>query len=181
MKALIYLSKIVLTYIFTISLSLNSAFVNTNDTEIYFNGILNMIPEEHLEILEDAGWDIVLTNQNLALTYVYNVPIAGITDYSIKTIYIYNTRHSIYRAVIHEVGHVLAYELGNIDETDEFIRIYNDEKNNFTDFTKPWSTHCIVNEDEYFASVYHDMILDYDRTLEDVPLSVEYIEEYLGF
>ena len=140
---------------------------------------LSLIPDSDLQYLYDHGWTITLTDMNLAMEYGYSGSIVGITDYEEKIVYVANRWSAIRRATIHEVGHALCRSHGRLDSTTEFIGLYNEEKDHFHDITSVGDGHEIESACEYFASVYQNMVLDYEGTRSDVPLTVAYIEREL--
>jgi hypothetical protein len=147
--------------------------------EEMFQYELSLIPFEHLQFLKLRGWKIELTSKNLAEEYNYPSQICGMTDYNKRIIYISSNSATIRRSTIHEVGHAIAYELGWAEEKEEFLKIYEEEKDYFTDVTSIGDGHETADNYEYFASVYQNMILNYPQTRSDVPKTVEYIEECL--
>ena len=167
----------------TTTVETTAANTQTQDPTVQdlFENEISLIPSNQLEFLRSRGWSWEITGMNLAQRYGYSVGIVGITDYSQKTIYITNRSNKIRRATIHEFGHALAAELGDVDETEEFYEIFYDERDNFHDCTNTTGDgHNTVSTDEYFASVYQNMILNYDETYADVPRTVEYIERVLS-
>lgn len=147
--------------------------------EEMFQYELSLIPFEHLQFLKLRGWKIELTSKNLAEEYNYPSQICGMTDYNKRIIYISSNSATIRRSTIHEVGHAIAYELGWAEEKEEFLEIYEEEKDYFADVTSIGDGHETADIYEYFASVYQNMILNYQQTRSDVPKTVEYIEECL--
>ena len=159
----------------------NAYTVPTGGTaEERFEYELSLIPFDQLQFLRLRGWKIELTSMNLAAEYGYSSSICGITDYNKNIIYISSNSNTIRRATIHEVGHAIAYELGWVEETDEFVEIFEEEKEFFTDCCSIGDGHEISDKYEYFASVYQNMILDYSDTKSEVPKTVEYIEDCLS-
>jgi hypothetical protein len=148
--------------------------------EELFDAEIALIPVNHLRYLADNGWTWCVTSMDLAAEFGYDVSVVGVTYYPGKVIYIADRSEVIRRATIHEFGHALAYQLGDVDETDEFYDIFYAERDNFHDCTSIGDGHEIMNTDEYFASVYQNMILNYDETYADVPRTVEYIERVLS-
>ena len=145
-----------------------------------FDAQLALIPANQLQFLIDRGWTWEITSDDLASRFGYSYYIVGLTYYSQKHIYIADNTSKIRRATLHEFGHALAWELDEADETDEFYDIYYAERNNFTDCTNPSTSYNISSTDEYFASVYQNMLLDYDGTYADVPQTVDYINSVLS-
>lgn len=145
-----------------------------------FNQELALVPAHHLGFLKEKGWKIELTTKDLAAEYGYSSYICGITLYKEKIVYISATEYAIRRSTIHEIGHAIACQLGFVEVTDEFKEIYEDEKDYFSDCTSVGDGHEISSVYEYFASVYQNMILDYDDTKAEIPRTVAYIEKCLG-
>ena len=140
------------------------------------------VPPALLDHDEDGGsssYSIELTDMNLAAAYGYSGSIVGITDYETKTVYVANKWSAIRRATIHEIGHALDNAHGTVSCTSEFKSIYYSERYDFHDCTSVGDGHETSDVIEYFASVYQNMILNYDATKSDVPETVAYIERVL--
>lgn len=148
--------------------------------EELFEYELSLVPFEQLQFLKLRGWKIELTSKDLAAEYGYPSRICGITDYNKNIIYISSNAGTIRRATIHEIGHAIAYELGWVEETDEFVEIFESEKEYFTDCCSIGDGHETSDKYEYFASVYQNMILDYADTKAEVPRTVAYIEDCIS-
>lgn len=132
------------------------------------------------DYLLEQGWDFILTSEDFGGYYGYSQSICGLTVYGERTVYIREDEWSIRRSTLHEVGHAVDYECGWASETPEFREIFDREKYNFTDCVSIGDGHEISNVNEYFASVYQNMILDYWGTVDEVPDTVDYIERQLG-
>lgn len=145
-----------------------------------FDEELAKVPYNHLQFLYDDGWTFDLTDEDFGSRYGYSVSICGLTIYRERTIYIRADEWSIHRSAIHELGHALDYEFDWASETDEFNNIFNKERYNFTDCVSIGDGHEISDVNEYWASVYQNMILDYWETYSEVPETVEYIERHLA-
>ena len=148
--------------------------------EDIFDEEISNVPDEQLQFIYDNGWNFNITDENFGSYYGYTVSICGLTVYGEKTIYIRDNERAIHRSAIHELGHALDYEFNWASETDEFNEIFEREKYNFNDCVSIGDGHEISNVNEYWASVYQNMILNYDATYEAVPETVEYIERYLN-
>lgn len=144
-----------------------------------FNDELALVPSSDMDYIKSRGWTIELTDMNLAAAYGYSGSIVGITDYETKTVYIANKWSAIRRATIHEIGHALDNAHGTVSCTSEFKSIYYSERYDFHDCTSVGDGHETSDVIEYFASVYQNMILNYDATKSDVPETVAYIERVL--
>ena len=151
-------------------------YVYEPTTEELLEAELDLLPDGLLEYLYDNGWKIELTDMNLSEEYDYPMSICGITLYDEKQIYITDGTYYIRRVTLHEVGHAFAYESGKVDLTREFKEIYNEEKDNFVDCTSIGDGHETSDVQEYFASVFQNMFLDYEETYNSVPETVNYIE-----
>ena len=148
--------------------------------EELFRRELSLVPFKHIQFLKLRGWRIEMTSKDIAAEYGYSSQLTGITDYNKNIIYISAKDYAIRRATIHEIGHALAYELGWAEETYEFYVCYELEKDRFTDCCSVGDGHEISDKYEYFASVYQNIVLDYDETCSEVPRTVSYIEKRLS-
>jgi hypothetical protein len=146
----------------------------------FFDWELAKVPQNELQFLYDNGWEFDLTGEDFGGFYGYSENICGLTVYREKTIYIRDDEWSIQRSAIHELGHALDYEFDWASETPEFYKIYDKEKYNFEDCVSIGDGHEIADVNEYWASVYQNMVLNYDDTYADIPETVEYIESYLN-
>ena len=79
--------------------------------------------------------------------------------------------------VYHELGHYLAYTTGKTDLSDEFIKIYNKEKNKFDGDIKDYITS---NSREYFAESYRDYVTRKTTLKKKRPQTYKYIEKVLN-
>lgn len=145
-----------------------------------FDKEMAKVPYKQLQFIYDNGWEFDITGEDFGGYYGYTVSICGLTIYGEKTIYIRDDEWSIHRCAIHELGHALDYEFDWASETDEFEQIFEKEKYNFSDCVSIGDGHEISDVNEYWASVYQNMILNYDDTYEDIPETVEYIERHLN-
>ena len=84
------------------------------------------IPEEIRYNFQEAGWQLVITDRDIAENY-YNGPVkgrlAGLTDSQEKRIYVHSKRNDIRRALIHEFGHFFDYSTGMSSFTLDFKAI----------------------------------------------------------
>ena len=141
---------------------------------------LTILPDNLLNYLYDNDWEIELTDMNLAEEFDFPMQIAGLTYYDTKTIYISNAdEYYIRRVTLHEVGHAFAYQANEADLTNEFLKIYEEERYNFVDCTSIGDGHEFSDSQEYFASVFQNIYLNYDETVANVPKTVYYIENVI--
>ena len=80
----------------------------------------------------------------------------------------YLTNHVIY----HELGHFVGFMAGNVDRNNEFLAIYNGEKDNYTKLNKPY---VCQNSSEFFAECYGLYITDPAYLKKNLPYSYNYI------
>lgn len=64
-------------------------------------------------------------------------------------------------------------------ETTEFNEIYQQEHNNFHDYSSVGDKHEILNLNEYFASVFANILFNTQQTQREVPRSYEYVSRYI--
>ena len=108
-------------------------------TRLYAASKVNDVPERYMNMLE--GWNIIITTKpivdvikendfNLKETTIIAADnkFSGICSYKKKTVYINAKEPSIDQAVSHEIGHAIDGILEYPSKTEEFINIYNKEK-----------------------------------------------------
>lgn len=121
---------------------------------------LNKIPSSLLNSFDNSGWKIYLTGEDLASTHFDHKykSVQGLTNYKNKYILIEDEEYKINNSLIHEFGHYLDYSLNFVSNSDEFIKIYNDEvyefKNNIN------NPNCVRDSREFFAEEFYYYIVD---------------------
>ena len=143
---------------------------------------LTLVPDYILDHLYDEGWSIDIADFDISERYGYEMHVVGLTIYGEHQIWI--TDGYIRRTTIHELGHAIDFECDWASDTYEFYDLYVSEHRNFVDITSVGDGHEYSNAEEYFASVYQNMVLDYYGTYAEVPGTCAYIErvisEYIG-
>ena len=109
------------------------------------------------QFLKD-GWELILTTDNLAEVYHPEYDkVFGITDYSIKTIYIQAEPIAI-PYLLHEFGHYIDYTNGFPSKSSEFYSIYQNE---ICLFRESILQTAIVNDPtEFFSYTFHYSIVN---------------------
>lgn len=138
---------------------------------------LRKIPGRNVEVLFQNHWNIIITDENIGEEFGFDVPVSAITDYNTKTIYVKDNRIEV--ALLHEIGHVIDYESDRPSNSIEFQNIYDTEKYRFIDCTAVNDQHEISNTREYFASVYQNILINYETTKNNIPKTVQFIEQYM--
>lgn len=143
---------------------------------------LTLVPDYILDHLYSEGWSIDIADFDISERYGYEMHVVGLTIYGEHQIWI--TDGYIRRTTIHELGHAIDFECDWASDTYEFYDLYVSEHRNFVDITSVGDGHEYSNAEEYFASVYQNMVLDYYSTYAEVPGTCAYIErvisEYIG-
>lgn len=120
----------------------------------------------HLELVQEPGAEVGLRG------------ICGLTLPEQKRILIQAREYKFRRAVVHEIGHAYDDYLNWISCSDEFIRIYNAEKNDFVvhDYR---STHYLDNEMEYFAEAFQEYIYYPNKLKANTPKTYKFIKNLM--
>ena len=127
------------------------------------NQYISLVPESVLTAIQDAGytWELVINPGE-----DYNLKhISGLTIPELKQILIKNDEKKFRQVVVHEIFHAYDHTLGFISESDEFISIYEDEKDDLVVTGFISAGQHKINTKEYFAESCQMWV--YDRaTLE---------------
>ena len=139
---------------------------------------LTLVPDYILDHLYSEGWSIDIADFDISERYGYDMHVVGLTIYGEHQIWI--TDGYIRRTTIHELGHAIDFECDWASDTYEFYDLYVSEHRNFVDITSVGDGHEYSNAEEYFASVYQNMVLDYYGTYAEVPGTCAYIERVIS-
>lgn len=138
--------------------------IDADYTKLY----LDIVPEYIIDNISKLGWKMYLVNENLAEMNGYDsnkVNIGGMTNPTDKTITIWANEEAIRRSVIHEIGHVIDFDVlgdtltagGYVDyDSKEFAKIYlySSQQNIYTYYIR----------DELVAQLFVEYLL-YPREL----------------
>ena len=80
--------------------------------------------------------------------------------------------------IYHELGHFLSFVAGNVDTTENFKKIYNDEKSSFS---RTWrmSSYATSKPSEYFAESYQKYVLEPSKLKAAAPKTYAAIQDSL--
>lgn len=142
-----------------------------------FANILSMknlinLPKNHLEMLNNAGYKIEINKDKIVEYSKANFRFfAGLTVYADKKIYLYPVCNQVGANLLHEVGHAISKINNDIDESQEFENIYNNEKSKIRKYSQR-------NSSEFFADIYMLQFNDFwfDFKKEDFPQASEYLK-----
>ena len=127
-------------------------------------------------------WKICITN-NIGNLEEDNRNIVGLTDFKEKTIYILATDYASKYTILHEFGHYFDIKMHNkykISKDDDFINIYNDEKDNFKSANDEVDDkYSRKNSCEYFAACFEEYICFNNNLKEKCPMTYDYINNIL--
>lgn len=138
--------------------------IDADYTKLY----LDIVPKCIIDKINKLGWRMYLVNENLAEMNGYDsnkVNIGGMTNPTDKTITIWANEEAIRRSVIHEIGHVIDFDIlgdtltagGYVDyDSKEFAKIYlySSQQNIYTYYIR----------DELVAQLFVEYLL-YPREL----------------
>lgn len=136
--------------------------------------VYSKLPHKVKEMLQDNNYRIHVVDS------IQNNPnITGITYYGPRIIEIKNDMFYVSRTMYHECGHVLDNELHikYISETEEFKKIYEEEKDYFVVDNN--YDYFISTESEYFASAFAEYMINSYRLKVNTPKTYEFIEKCL--
>ena len=98
---------------------------------------------------------------------------SGYFDAGTRSVTLKRENNTIY----HELGHFAAWMAGNVDRSQAFNSIYQEEKDKFTGFNKIYLTQ---NSSEFFAGCYSEYILNNASLKAQCPKTYVYIQESIG-
>lgn len=132
---------------------------------------LNVIPEKLIESFIENDMKIELTNRTLQERFLSDSPLAGV--FFEDTIYLSNTQDWAEQSLIHEFGHFVD-EISYMDK-NEFLKIYEKEKDNLILNTDKDVSYYLRNSSEYFAQSFEEYLINPERLLLNNPETYEYI------
>ena len=155
----------------------------TADIVSYANSYWNKnVPNSIKAFLAENDWRVVISVQSLRDRFGYSFSTAGVTEGIENTIYLDNRTSAINTAMLHEIGHAIDFSLGFPHSAgsfcSEFKEIYDAEKDYFIDVTGS-SDYARSNPQEFFASVFSNIILSPSSCRSQCPKTVAYIEQYI--
>lgn len=124
-----------------------------------------------------SGWQMFVTNDDFWTAQGFGGwSIAGLTVYTEKMIYIHpDYMRSI--TVAHEMGHYLDWVYNYPSQTDEFMNLFNLEKDGFIEYDN-YENESKWNTREYFATIACQLFLA-PNTESSAPQSFAYVRQYM--
>ena len=158
-----------------------SMFVaNTEDCNIkQAYGLYRLMPQYIQDAIEENGWVIEVTNEDLQDKFKRDNPVAGITIHTDKRIYLKNEPIIIKYSLYHEVAHALDKSLGYPSNTEEWVEIFEEEKDNFHAVGMFVNNYHQSNPCEYWASAVNNILMTADKYEDSAPRTYEYVRRYL--
>lgn len=149
----------------------------TEDIDVVLHDYLENIPEDVLQAVFSYGYTIQLVDsidEEYGLKYV-----SGITIPETKQIILESDAKKFRQTVAHEVFHAFDDYLGFISDSDEFISIYEQEKDlmQVTGFVS--AGQHTANTKEYFAEACQMYIYDAETLKESAPRTYSFIDNLL--
>lgn len=138
---------------------------------------LELVPEPVILAIQSEGYTIELVDDP---GKDYNIEhISGLTIPELKEILIKNDEKKYRQAVVHEIFHAYDDTLNFISESDEFISIYNEEKEKMVVTGFISAGQYKVNEKEYFAEACQMWVYDKETLKESAPKTYDFINDLL--
>ena len=145
----------------------------------------DLIPENIMSSLKNAGWNFYLVNYDLGdymLSSNMKFHISGLTSKrnGNKKIEIRgDDGEGIYKSTVHEVGHAVDYELGWISSQNEFMSIFYSERNSYANNISS-NNHHTKDSSEYFADAFKNTIKNSQQMKTYVPATYEYMNKIIN-
>lgn len=147
-------------------------------TERTASAALALVPASVLADFDEQNWSVVLTSTKDLSCYmpagVTVGNVTGLTAFSENTIYVRASSREIVESTGHEFGHYVDYRLAWPSQTARFEEIWRDEKDSYATVA---GDYPVVNQKEFFASVYNDVLLKRDARRALAPQAFSFIEE----
>lgn len=148
------------------------------------NSYMSKVPQNIFNFIFSNGWNIYLTDENLAQTEFNGIykSIMGATILTTKTIKIEDRKNAIKEALFHELGHAIDWYNGSIKcnycNSDEFINIFNAERISSLSLSGT-SQHTISGIHEYFAECINQYLSNTENFKKICPLSYTYVSNII--
>ncbi len=133
---------------------------------------LDVIPENIIEKFIENKMKIEITNKSLQERFLSNYILSGV--YFDKTIHLSSNKDWAEQSLLHEFGHFVD-EISYMDK-NEFIKIYEREKDNLILNKDKDKSYYLRNVSEYFAQSFEEYLINPERLLLNNPKTYEYIK-----
>ncbi|HBH1544542.1 TPA: hypothetical protein KRM00_004096 [Clostridioides difficile] len=133
---------------------------------------LDVIPENIIEKFIENKMKIEITNKSLQERFLSNYILSGV--YFDKTIHLSSNKDWAEQSLLHEFGHFVD-EISYMNK-NEFIKIYEREKDNLILNKDKDKSYYLRNVSEYFAQSFEEYLINPERLLLNNPKTYEYIK-----
>lgn len=139
-----------------------------------FDKCIDLVPETVMVTIEKYGYTVELVD---SLDDLYNLSyVSGITIPETKQILIENDENKYRQCVIHEIFHAYDDSLGFISETDEFLAIYEEEKDLLEVTGYITAGQYKANSKEYFAEACQQYVYDAESVKNSAPKTYGFVK-----
>lgn len=142
---------------------------------------LSLVPTSVRVDFDEQCWSVVFTStKNLSDYMPAGVTVGnvtGLTAFSENTIYVRASSHEIVESTGHEFGHYVDYRLAWPSQTARFEKIWRDEKDSYATVAGDYPA---MNQKEFFASVYNDVLLKRDARRTLAPQAFSFVDEAMA-
>ena len=163
-------------------LRITDLHVASTDKIDFANSYLALIPDNVAKTLRPHV-TITFVNWNLASLYSGYGRIAAMSLFDpwvydsfdpksgrkMGSVIVIENRNDAIFAVVHEVGHVLDVYCKNVSKSTFWHDVYLEERLTFVDSTSAGDAHEIVNEQEFFASVFSEYMINRPNLIATAP------------
>lgn len=124
---------------------------------------LDYVDLNFLKKLHSLGWAVIVTDRDIASVYYRDTSLgslAGLTSYNKskgkKICYISARENAIKSATLHEIGHAIQYENGNLLKSSDtfFSDVWANEKGTLRELEPDVRDYDVHAPDEYFAEYF---------------------------
>ena len=155
-----------------------SLLIQEGVTDSFFSSTVafyNLMPETVKARLNESGWKIHVTSNNISRMFGYPYAIMAMTEYYSYSTWIGTQDAS---AVIHECGHAYDFLTGWVSNTQEFYDIYASEVGSFAASfpTHPNNYGDVV---EYWAESFSIYVMKPEQLNQVCPRTYNYIASHI--
>lgn len=133
------------------------------NTEKFVSDISRLAPKEDVDVLK------AFKTLGFSVQIDPSVSYSGYFNARDRQITLKKADDTIY----HELGHFAAFVAGNVDKSNEFVSVYNQEKSLYTAFNKAYVTQ---NSQEYFAESAKEFVLNGSALKDSRPKTYAFVK-----
>lgn len=142
----------------------------------------NSFPQKWRDTITNIGTTIELKNMEFLDSIVpgYKQVIGATFWENPPRICLSNTVNHVHNGIYHEMGHLIDYANGWASSSDEFVNIYNAEKDSFIDMGRGINDgHSTSSSNEFFAAVSRQAILYRENIEKCAPQAYAFVCRYI--